>query len=105
MISVVDQQTYKTEEAEYESVGKESAWNNRIYLDKHGVKFTLSQIGSLAVFSFTDLLVTLTTSLALLALSTTVVDNLAVNILPLKKLYAASKYDTTVDFDALGKKK
>ena len=65
------------------------------------MKFSIIQTGSLAVFDFQALLLVLTTSLALLAIATTIVDNLAVNVLPLKKLYAASKYDETEDFTTM----
>ena len=71
---------------------------NRTLLNKHGVKIDLVQSGSLASFSFPALLVSLTTSLTLLAVATVIVDYVALYLMPDKIKYSGSKYEWTEDF-------
>jgi hypothetical protein len=65
----------------------------RVTRNRHGIKLIVVQSGNLGAFSFSALLTTLTGSLALLAVSTTGVDVLALYVLRRKDLYRAAKYD------------
>lgn len=65
----------------------------RVTRNRHGIKLIIAQSGDLGGFSFSALLTTLTSSLALLAVSTTAVDVLALYVLRRKELYRAAKYD------------
>ena len=56
------------------------------------------QTGQLAVANIQAFLLTLTASLTLLAISNTVVDSLAIYVLPQKQLYKMFKYKITPDF-------
>jgi hypothetical protein len=67
----------------------------------HGVKIDLVQSGVLGSFSFSQLLVSLTTSLTLLAVSTVIVDYAALYLLPDKDRYDAAKNEWTEDFGDL----
>ena len=66
----------------------------RVTRNRHGIKLIIVQTGRLGAFSFASLLSNLTSSLALLAVSTTAVDILALYVLRRKNLYRAAKYDT-----------
>ena len=61
--------------------------------DIHGIKINVLQTGQLGTFSITTLIVQLTTSLALLKLTTTIVDVLAVSVLPHRVQYRNAKVD------------
>jgi len=74
---------------------------NRTLLNKHGVKIDLVQGGNLAKFSFSQLLVSLTTSLTLLAVATVITDIVALYFLPDKDRYENAKYELTEDFSDL----
>ncbi|GMH69316.1 hypothetical protein TrRE_jg6064, partial [Triparma retinervis] len=65
---------------------------NRTLLNKHGIKIDLVQAGDLGAFSFSELLVSLTTSLTLLAMATVITDYIALYLLPDKELYDGAKY-------------
>jgi hypothetical protein len=67
----------------------------------HGVRVSVVFTGDLGRFSFAQLLVTLTTSLALFAMATTLTDLLATKVMPLKTAYSNAKYQRTVDFSDL----
>ena len=71
---------------------------NRTLLNKHGVKVDLVQSGNLAAFSFSVLLVSLTTSLTLLAVATVITDYVALYLMPDRVKYDAAKYEWTEDF-------
>jgi len=71
---------------------------NRTLLNKHGVKIDLLQGGDLGAFSFQQLLLSLTTSLTLLAVATVVTDYVALYLLPDKERYDEAKYEWTEDF-------
>jgi hypothetical protein len=77
-------------EAEYDGVNNYR--ENRTLLNKHGVKLDLVQSGYLGKFSFSQLLVSLTTSLTLLAMATLVTDYVALYLLPDKEKYDEAKY-------------
>jgi ATP P2X receptor len=55
--------------------------------DRHGIRIIVRQIGSIGRFDFQALLLSLTSSLALLALAKTVVECLAFQVLPLRFIY------------------
>jgi len=63
--------------------------------NRHGVRMLFIQNGLLGQFDFQVLLISLVTSLGLLAASTFVVDFLAIRVLPAKRLYSNYKYKTT----------
>jgi len=62
----------------------------------HGMKINVLQTGELGTFDITTLVIQLTTSLALLKLTTTIVDLLAVRVLPHKEQYRDAKVDEIV---------
>ena len=66
--------------------------NKRIIQNRHGIVFTVQQQGSLKSFSLITMLTKLTTSLALLAMATTVVDALMSYCLKHKEVYLKMKY-------------
>ncbi len=65
----------------------------RVTRDRHGIKIDIIQSGRLGAFSFASLVTTLTGALGMLAVSTTLVDVLALYVLARKKLYREAKYD------------
>ena len=66
--------------------------DKRIIQNRHGIVFTVQQQGSLKSFSLITMLTKLTTSLALLAMATTVVDALMSYCLKHKEVYLKMKY-------------
>ena len=72
--------------------------NSRIVQNRHGIRVVVVQTGQLAVNNIQAFLLTLTASLTLLAISNTVVDSLAIYVLPQKQLYKMFKYKITPDF-------
>eukprot|EP00929_Paragymnodinium_shiwhaense_P012519 TRINITY_DN11979_c0_g1_i1.p1 TRINITY_DN11979_c0_g1~~TRINITY_DN11979_c0_g1_i1.p1 ORF type:complete len:506 (+),score=54.50 TRINITY_DN11979_c0_g1_i1:84-1601(+) len=75
--------------------------DHRVKRDQHGVLFVVKAGGQLAVFDFTQLLLQLTTSLALLALATLGVNMLAQYVLRHRRYYNEALYDRTADFGHL----
>jgi hypothetical protein len=69
----------------------------RISRDRHGIKIVVLQTGELGHFDANALLITLTTSLGLLALSTTLVDQLAIRVLRRKEVYKEAKIEVVGD--------
>lgn len=65
-------------------------------VDRHGIQIVVVQAGSLAQFEATTLLILLTSSLALLAASTTLVDATMLYVLADKKKFQETKYDDVV---------
>merc|ERR1712050_557598 len=65
--------------------------------DVHGILFSVKGMGKLAAFNFQQLLVTLTTSLALLAISATIVRYLALYALKQRAYYQEYLYDISAD--------
>ena len=63
-----------------------------------GIRVTFIQSGKFYEFDFSVLLTTLVTSLALLAVSSTLVNLLMTHVLPMKALYKDHKYEVTEDF-------
>jgi hypothetical protein len=70
----------------------------RTVTNRHGIRVVVLQTGQLAKFDPQAFLLTLTASLTLLAIANSVVDNLAMYVLPQKKLYKSFKYQVTPDF-------
>jgi hypothetical protein len=69
--------------------------NERVLLNEHGIRIFVLQTGSLAMFSLAQLLIAVTSSLTLLAVSGTLVDTLAIYVLPEKSFYSGFKYPET----------
>lgn len=73
----------------------------RMQFDMHGILFVVQASGELAAFSFFELLLQLTTSLALLAVSTFCVNILANYVLHLRMYYQEALYQETVDYEGI----
>ncbi len=58
-----------------------------VEIQKHGIRIVVKQSGFIGQFKFQQLLLSLVSSVALLAVAKTVVDFLAFNVLPLKYIY------------------
>ena len=69
--------------------------DQRVLLNKHGIRLFVIQTGSLAQWSMATLLIAVTSSLTLLAVAGTLVDTLAMYVLPEKKFYKGFKYPET----------
>eukprot|EP01006_Ploeotia_vitrea_P063771 TRINITY_DN86223_c0_g1_i1.p1 TRINITY_DN86223_c0_g1~~TRINITY_DN86223_c0_g1_i1.p1 ORF type:complete len:439 (-),score=5.28 TRINITY_DN86223_c0_g1_i1:167-1483(-) len=69
--------------------------------DSHGILLAIVQSGQLGVFDFVTLLIQLTSALTLLAVSRTVVDQLATKVMPHRSLYKPYMYSYTEDFSDL----
>ena len=69
--------------------------SKRVLLNEHGIRLFVLQTGSLAEWSMATLLIAVTSSLTLLAVAGTLVDTLAIYVLPEKKFYAGFKYPET----------
>jgi len=69
--------------------------------DNHGILFVVQATGELRFFSFTTLLLQLTTSLALIAIATTIVNILAQYVLAYSPFYNKAIYQLTHDFSDL----
>jgi hypothetical protein len=59
--------------------------------NRHGIRLVFRQIGEIGIFNTQILLVNLVTAMGLIAVATTVVDLLMLNILPQKERYASAK--------------
>eukprot|EP00002_Diphylleia_rotans_P032298 TRINITY_DN6771_c0_g2_i1.p1 TRINITY_DN6771_c0_g2~~TRINITY_DN6771_c0_g2_i1.p1 ORF type:complete len:413 (-),score=101.93 TRINITY_DN6771_c0_g2_i1:169-1407(-) len=70
----------------------------RIIYNRHGIKFIILPTGTIYRFNFQVLLVQLVSGLALLAAATTVVDLLALKVMPMRKHYQNYKMEVTADF-------
>jgi hypothetical protein len=86
-MSLIDSSSYK-----YESVVYDAEWS-RLVKTKNGMRISVLQTGQLGKFDFQTLLVQLTASLGLLAVSTTIVDLVATKLLKDKETYKKSKYE------------
>lgn len=78
-----------------------SLQDSREKQDLHGVLFQVQAGGTLATFDFTQMLLQLTTSLALVAVATTIVNILAQYVLAYSPFYKQEIYHTTADFSDL----
>eukprot|EP00929_Paragymnodinium_shiwhaense_P105926 TRINITY_DN70975_c0_g1_i1.p1 TRINITY_DN70975_c0_g1~~TRINITY_DN70975_c0_g1_i1.p1 ORF type:complete len:520 (+),score=89.29 TRINITY_DN70975_c0_g1_i1:227-1786(+) len=72
--------------------------DKRVKRDLHGMFLSVKPAGQLAVFDFQTMLVTLTTSLALLAVADTAVRYVALNVMKLRPYYQHLLYQVSVDF-------
>lgn len=70
----------------------------RTLLSAHGIRIAVVLSGEFHEFEWVAFLITITTALGLLAVSTTVVDSLALYILPERERYQEAKYETADGF-------
>jgi hypothetical protein len=75
---------------------------SRTLLNAHGIKIAVLLGGEFNQFNAVTFLVTLTTALGLLAVATTIVDNLMLYILPERERYQEVKYENTEEFEQNG---
>ncbi|KAN0053164.1 hypothetical protein ACTA71_006688 [Dictyostelium dimigraforme] len=68
---------------------------SRLLFKRHGVRVIFIQTGTIGSFHFQTLLLTLVSGLGLLAVATTVVDQLAIRLLPQRKSYSSLKFQVT----------
>eukprot|EP01132_Coremiostelium_polycephalum_P003319 gene3319-4159_t len=68
---------------------------HRYVYKRHGVRVLFIQTGSIGQFNFQSLLLTLVSGMGLLAVSTIIVDQLAIRILPQRKSYSSYKFQVT----------
>lgn len=89
-----------TFEFQYRTVSQRASpeGHERILYNFNGMSIQVEQTGELAMFDITQLLLILTTSLGLLAVSNTMTDFLAFSVLPKKEEYALEKYRWSKDF-------
>lgn len=73
----------------------------RIYDDRHGIKIIFVQSGRIGKFDLQTALMQLVTSLGLLSISTLVVDNIMLLLMPLRAWYNKYKFQETVDFSEI----
>ncbi|KAK3238487.1 hypothetical protein CYMTET_51503 [Cymbomonas tetramitiformis] len=72
--------------------------DHRTLVIRNGIKLVFIQQGNVGKFDFPTLLLSLVSGLALLAISQTAVDVVALYILPLKSIYRKQKYELSVNF-------
>jgi len=77
--------------------------SNRTDVIRRGIRIVGVLSGEIGFFDFQTLLIQLTTSLALLKIATTLVDLVAIKLLPRRKLYHIAKFEMTQDFSDLAK--
>eukprot|EP01062_Namystynia_karyoxenos_P074498 TRINITY_DN71410_c0_g1_i1.p1 TRINITY_DN71410_c0_g1~~TRINITY_DN71410_c0_g1_i1.p1 ORF type:complete len:547 (+),score=164.08 TRINITY_DN71410_c0_g1_i1:91-1641(+) len=75
--------------------------DERVIVDRHGIRVVFLHSGVLHAFEFNSLLIQLTASLTLFAVSSLLVDFLCTNLLPYHRVYSSYKYVRTVDFSDL----
>eukprot|EP01116_Phalansterium_solitarium_P025566 TRINITY_DN983_c0_g1_i1.p1 TRINITY_DN983_c0_g1~~TRINITY_DN983_c0_g1_i1.p1 ORF type:complete len:461 (-),score=124.17 TRINITY_DN983_c0_g1_i1:342-1724(-) len=84
---------------------EETIWTDfpteQVKLLRRGIRVVAVLTGNLGKFDFQTLLVQLTSAIALIAVSKTVVDLLAVYVLPRRQHYYKAKYEETADFSDL----
>jgi len=78
-----------------------STVGRHIRLTRRGIRIVCVPGGLLGKFQFQQLLLSLTTSLALIKIAATIVDTLATRILPMRAVYNEKKYEQTEDFSSL----
>eukprot|EP01089_Gocevia_fonbrunei_P006354 TRINITY_DN1699_c0_g1_i1.p1 TRINITY_DN1699_c0_g1~~TRINITY_DN1699_c0_g1_i1.p1 ORF type:complete len:391 (-),score=50.34 TRINITY_DN1699_c0_g1_i1:72-1244(-) len=94
-VKIVDDTKFKAQQSIYTKTQEEIVvWN------RHGLRIIFLQVGELGKFDFQVLLLTFVAGLGLLAVSTFIVDFLAIRILPsTKKLYKQFKYLETPEYN------
>lgn len=70
---------------------------NRLVYDRHGIRLMFVQSGELGRFDFQTLLLSVVSGLGLLALSTLVVDVIAIRLMPARAVYKHFKFEETED--------
>merc|ERR1712050_236560 len=71
--------------------------HRRVKRDAHGILFSVHSSGQLAAFNVQQLLVTATTSLALLAISATIVRYMALYVLKQRQYYSEYLFQVSAD--------
>jgi hypothetical protein len=97
-VSMESESEYKQYQAFYDPYP-----TNRTVVNTHGLYFKVVQTGNLYTNSWNVFLIQLTTSLTLLAIANTIVDLLALYVMPDRKKYYELKYETSEDFSELRK--
>jgi len=69
-----------------------------LVMNRHGVRIVFLQVGSIGVFNFLTLLINLVSGLVLVKVAATLVDVLALKLLPQRDIYKKYKYEMTADF-------
>eukprot|EP00455_Lapot_gusevi_P031187 TRINITY_DN3370_c0_g1_i3.p1 TRINITY_DN3370_c0_g1~~TRINITY_DN3370_c0_g1_i3.p1 ORF type:complete len:461 (-),score=130.75 TRINITY_DN3370_c0_g1_i3:262-1644(-) len=72
--------------------------NSRTVYNRHGIKMIFIQSGQIGRFSFQATLLQLVTSLGLLSVSTLIVDQIMLLLMPHRKWYTKYKFLETIDF-------
>eukprot|EP00002_Diphylleia_rotans_P032296 TRINITY_DN6771_c0_g1_i1.p1 TRINITY_DN6771_c0_g1~~TRINITY_DN6771_c0_g1_i1.p1 ORF type:complete len:204 (-),score=51.90 TRINITY_DN6771_c0_g1_i1:87-698(-) len=94
--AILPQISYKVEEPVL--LYNETGVSGRIIYNRHGIKVIVLPTGNIYRFSFQVLLVNLVSALALLAAASTIVDLLALKVMPMRKHYQNYKMEVTADF-------
>jgi hypothetical protein len=68
---------------------------------RHGIRILIKQSGSVGQFDILTLIISLTSSLGLVALASTIVDVVATKCMPLRHIYDQYKKVDSIDFEAL----
>ncbi|EGG18204.1 P2X receptor [Cavenderia fasciculata] len=89
-VSVIENTEYSVVEPIYQN-----DIQHRYLYRRHGIRLLFVQTGEVGKFEFQQLLLTLVSGMGLLAVSTIVVDQLAIRILPQKKTYSSFKFQVT----------
>jgi len=69
----------------------------RLLLDRHGIRLIVLQTGAIGQFDFPTLVLTIISGIGLFTIATTIVDFIATTLMPTKKLYSDFKYEETDD--------
>ncbi|KAF2071100.1 hypothetical protein CYY_007586 [Polysphondylium violaceum] len=77
--------------------------NHRFVFKRHGIRMLFFQTGSIGHFKFQSLLLTFVSGMGLLAISTLIVDQLAIRILPQRKSYQSFKFQVTEGYNPMKK--
>jgi len=76
---------------------------NRFVFKRHGIRLLFFQTGTIGNFDFRSLLLTFVSGIGLLAISTLIVDQLAIRILPQRKSYQSFKFQVTEGYNPMKK--
>jgi hypothetical protein len=88
-------------ETKYLETQVDSQTNTVLLNNRHGIRVVFVIDGTIGVFSPMALLRNLVTTLGLLAVSSTITDQLMIKLLPQKKAYKQYKYEKTENFSEL----
>lgn len=84
---------------------KDMPKNSRKMKEYHGIRILIEQSGTMAVWDNIQLLLILTTTLALMAVSSCITDTVALNCVPQSDEYYAIKYERPRTKKAMAKKR